>query len=183
MERELITRIQLSTTQAGKTVVNLYSSDTRLKFPVLTLFDLSALEAVGIDPNTLGDEEIHHRFYAYWTESDKKNQQGNPYRDVDYLEPIDLPATTTSVDSSAVLIELRAIHSFALALARHLAPDLPLDTETGELKTPPSLMTYANGDRVGDNPREQEAFIAFLAAQKDCPADRDALRAWFVEND
>ena len=110
MERELISRIQLSTTQAGKPVVNLYSTDTRLQFPVLTLFDLSALETVGIDPNTLGpDEPLHHRFYAYWTPSDKTNSAGNPYRDVSYLEPLDQPAPANSVDTSATLTELRSI--------------------------------------------------------------------------
>ena len=184
MERELISRIQLTTTQAGKPVVHLFSTDTRLQFPVLTLFDLSALESVGIDPNALApDDELHHRFYAYWTPSDKTNSAGNPYRDVHYLEPLTQPATATSVDPSAALTELREIRRLLVALSKHLAPELPIDTETGELTPGPSLMAYANGDHVADNPKEQQAFIAYLAAEKNCPPDRDALRAWFLAID
>jgi len=109
MERELIGSVQLNTTQTGKAVADLFSTDTRLQYPVLRLFDLSALTTVGLDPTTMGNERFHKRFWAYYTVSTKINKDGHPYKDVEYLEPIDQPATATSVDSSELLVELREI--------------------------------------------------------------------------
>ncbi|NIV30483.1 MAG: hypothetical protein GWN58_13595, partial [Anaerolineae bacterium] len=46
-------------TKSGKPTVELFSTNKRLEFPALVLFDLSLLETVGIDPNTLGSETVH----------------------------------------------------------------------------------------------------------------------------
>jgi hypothetical protein len=61
-----IARVEVGATQAGKTVAELYSADTRLQYPVLILFDLAMLESVGIDPNALVTtrQPIHRRFVA-----------------------------------------------------------------------------------------------------------------------
>ena len=57
------------------------------KYPDLKLFELGELAAVGIDPVSLpiGQEEPC-RFFAVYTLSDKLNQAGNPYRDIQRLE-------------------------------------------------------------------------------------------------
>ena len=106
MQRELIGSVQLNRTTTGKNVADLYSTDTRLQFPVLRLFDLSALTLVGLDPAAMGKGRVHKRFWAYYTESGKMNSEGNPYRDVHHLEPIEpLPM---AVDGSELLDELVA---------------------------------------------------------------------------
>ena len=71
--KELIGSFKLTTTRGGrKEVVNLYSVDTRLSYPVLQLFDLSMLQDIGVDPNALAPEETYHqRFWAYFRVSDK----------------------------------------------------------------------------------------------------------------
>lgn len=180
MERELIARTEISTTQKGKPVADLFSTDARLQFPVLRLFDLSMLETVGIDPNLAEGDSAVHRFWAYYTESDKLNAQGNPYRDVEYLEQVDTPATATSVDGSAALGELRAIRALLVTVAQTLG----VNPDTGELPArSPALMSYGNGNHVGDNQAEQQAFVSYLAAAKEPPTDRDSLRAWFLSQD
>ena len=114
IKRELIGSLELGKTlKGGKPVVDLFSTDTRLQFPVLRLFDLSALQVVGIEPDILEEGQRRHtRFWAYYTESDKTNKDGNAYKDVAYLEPID-PASSApvvpTVDLGALLDELRAI--------------------------------------------------------------------------
>ena len=57
------------------------------KYPDLKLFDLADLIAVGLDPANLplGQEEPC-RFFAVYTLSDKLNQAGNPYKDIQRLE-------------------------------------------------------------------------------------------------
>ena len=59
-ERTRITSIELSTTTTGKPTVSLYG-DTRLQFPVLTLFDASLLIQVGVNPADLTALLIHLR--------------------------------------------------------------------------------------------------------------------------
>lgn len=87
------------------------------RYKDMTLFDLSDLIEMGIDPRELPiGEEIPCRFWAHYTNSEKLNSSGNPYKDVLSLERIDLPATTTSTDTSAILAELRAIKALLLQL-------------------------------------------------------------------
>ena len=104
--RYLITRIKRRNTLNGKPVVDLFAGgkDSKLRFPVLTLFDLSELVVVGIDPNELREgQEVNCRFWAYYTESDKRNKDGNPYRDVDHLEALAAPAGGESANVDAVM--------------------------------------------------------------------------------
>ena len=180
MERTLCGRLIKAATQSGKPVVEIFAADTRLEYPILRAFDLTAVEALGLDPNALTTEPTHLRFWAYWTESDKLNAQGNPYKDLEYLELVDTPASATSVDSSATLAELRKIS----ALLNAIALRLQIDTQTGEIPpADPSLLAYANGDLVGANTREQMTFIDYLAAHQSPPTDRDALRSWLLAQD
>jgi len=103
-ERLLITKL----IRTDETRADLFAKGHRYKD--LTLFDLSDLALVGIDFNTLEiGQETPCRFWAHYELSDKENKAGNPYKDVVTLEPVDKPATTTSVDNSAILGELRAI--------------------------------------------------------------------------
>lgn len=124
LRRELIGSLELGATHsAGKPVVELFSTDTRLKYPVLRLFDLSALITVGLDPDDLEPgKRVHKRFFAFYTESDKVNKGGNNYRDVSYLEPVD-PASGSQEDLPKLLTalqaqtaELRAIRALLQAL-------------------------------------------------------------------
>ena len=87
--KELIGSFKLTTTRGGKRpVINLYSVDTRLSYPVLQLFDISMIQDIGIDPLTLVDGEPYHvRFWAYYKVSEKKKSTGTPYKDVQMLEP------------------------------------------------------------------------------------------------
>jgi hypothetical protein len=135
IKRELIGSIELDKTKGGKPVVSLFSTDTRLQFPVLRLFDLSALEVLGIDPNTLGADRVYRRFWAYYTESEKTTAQGTAYRDVEYLEALDAPASTTSVDTSGLLRELAAIRALLQVMAQ--AQGLPLPAGEPEADAPP----------------------------------------------
>jgi hypothetical protein len=110
----LITKVELGETETGKPVVEMYGNNGRLKYPELRLFELSELSVVGVDPNSLDDGEVRYaRFWAYYTESDKLNQHGNPYRDVVRLEPLEsVPIGPTAFDgemNSAILAEVQAI--------------------------------------------------------------------------
>ena len=145
MNRVLIGSVELDKTKAGKPIVNLYSTDTRLQFPVLRLFDLSALLTVGIDPETLGTERLHRRFWAYYTESEKTTSQGTNYKDVEYLESLDTPATTTSVDSSALLTELRAIRQRLDVIIVAQGLEVPDWAERAEAEQVAALPDNGNG--------------------------------------
>ena len=139
-KRYLITRVKRrNTLSGGKPVVDLFAGgkDSRLRFPVLTLFELSELLAVGIDPNELQEgREVACRFWAYYTQSDKKNKDGNPYRDVAYLEAI--AASAAPEASGEVLDELRAVRAELAALRAELADlrDLVVDETPATSFTP-----------------------------------------------
>jgi hypothetical protein len=200
MERLLIGKVEIGKTKAGRPVAHLYSTDTRLQFPVLTLFDLSALTTIGLDPAAIGPDGEIRRFWAYYTESEKTTSRGNPYRDIQYLEPVNQPATATSVDTSALLAELREIKGMLRAVlpseASPAVDDLcpkcdsrpcvcellgtVVDAITGELPTDQAL-TYGDGSQVGDNHAEQQAYIAYFAATRTAPESLAALRAWATQ--
>ena len=185
MEKLLVGSLELNTTTTGKAVVDLYSTNAALKFPELRLFDLSALAAVGIDPNALVEgERIHRRLWAYYEISDKTNGRGNPYKDVTYLEAIDQPATATSTDNTEVLAALRAMAAQLERIAAALGvttpdedPDLPKEGDPIFKR-----YRYANGLACSANENERAAFDAYITAESARPADVDALRAW-AEND
>lgn len=123
-ERIRINKVVLGTTQSGKAVVHLHAPGAQYaRYPALYLFDVGLLISVGINPNSLGSESVHVNIWANYELSEKLNQRGNPYKNVVSLEAIDAPATTTSVDNSAILGELRAIK----AILQHIAtlPPLP----------------------------------------------------------
>jgi len=129
MERILIASLQLNKTKAGKPVIDLFGTDTRLEYPVLRLFDLNQLRVLDLDPNNPPTERTYVNAWAYYETSDKKTSTGRPYRDLRYLEPIDQPATATSVDTSAQLEEIRKIRLYVQAIVRHL--QIPIDTPNG----------------------------------------------------
>ena len=161
-QRMLISKIELSETESGKSVVEMYTNNARLRYPELRLFELSELSAVGIDPNSLDDGEARYcRFWAYYTESDKLNQHGNPYRDVTRLEPVEaVPGQAAPFDEnmgSAILAEVQAIKEqvgqicrmfelafFAGSLERpaqpvgpeHSIPEPPPESEEPEVSPP-----------------------------------------------
>ena len=173
MDRKLIGSLELTKTTTGKPVVNLYDSDTRLQYPVLRLFDVSALLTVGVDPAGLQPGERHHaRFFAYYTESQNTNRHGSPYLDVTHLEPIDTPATAASVDTSQLLGELRAIKALLLqALGQEEEP------------APPAALVYQDGRPVNpNNAAEVQAFHAYQSAHDhQIPADIESLRRWIQD--
>lgn len=123
-ERIRINKIQLAQTVSGKHVAHLHAPGAQYaKYPALYLFDIGLLTSVGVDPNSLSDEPVHVNVWANYELSEKLNARGNPYKNVVSLEAIDAPATTTSVDTSAILGELRAIKT----ILQHIAtlPPLP----------------------------------------------------------
>lgn len=132
--RYLINRIHKRMTTTGKTVVDLYG-DPRLKYPVLTLFNLNELNVVGIDANTLPDGADHYaRFFAYWEESKKPNSEGNPYKDVLYLEPTRAPVADSGDDKilAALRIIYKEIEQIRIAVQ---------SIQAGKVATPPQANT------------------------------------------
>lgn len=174
-ERMLITKVKRTTA----TRCELFGA--RHQYADLHLFDLSELAAVGLDPATLAlGEETPARFWAIYELSEKLNKAGNPYKDIVALEAIDTPATTTSaaVGDSEILAELRAIRALLGAIADRLgtvgepAPQL----EPAELDE--AFPRYLDGQAVGDNAAELQAYQQHVAATGSTPANLDALRAW-----
>lgn len=176
IQRELIGSVARGKTKKGEIVAHLFSTDTRLEFPALVLFDLSMLEQVGIDPNTLDTDPVYRRFWAYYTLSEKTTSKGNPYKDVQYLEPLDAAATTTSVDTSAILAELRHIRRAveALAVTLGMAPIQPEDwAERAEAEQIAALPD--NGHDNGDEPEAPEDLPTF---ENILPTSAQAMLEW-----
>lgn len=122
-ERFLIACTKLGTTKAGRAIAELYSTDTRLAFPVLILFDLSMLASVGLDPDALPEDGVHKRFWAYYEESEKRTSKGNPYRDVVSLEPESQPTPADNTDTGAIVNELRQIRMLLERITAQLDGD------------------------------------------------------------
>lgn len=129
-QRMLIRRIRAAKTESGRTVAHLFTN-SRQRYPELVLFELSDLLTVGIDPDTLTQDDTTCRFWAHYEISDKQNSAGNPYRNVLHLEAIDAPASTTSTDTTAILDELRNItnqlerlHATMALIAPQAAPQI-----------------------------------------------------------
>jgi len=138
-ERILITK--LVRTPEGR--ADLYGRGHQYKD--LTLFDLSDLVDAGIiefESLPVG-KEVPCRFWALYELSEKLNKRGNPYKDVIALEPVNRPATTTSVDNSSILQELRAIRILLEQLAGSPPPvtepdrEPPTTTKPGPKPPPP----------------------------------------------
>lgn len=178
MNRYLIGSVKRSQTKAGKPTAELYAADGRLQFPVLILFDLSMLETIGIDPNELGTEPIFKRCWAFYVESDKETSRGSKYKDVQFLERLDSPATTTSTDNSAVLAELRAIRELLQFWIKHNT--LPMEQVDARQQKPVSIL-YGDGTAVSDNAAEREAFAAFIKIEAIPPRDLPMLRNWYAK--
>jgi hypothetical protein len=183
-ERMLITKL----VRTDQTRADLYARGHQ--WPDLKLFDLSDLIEVGLDANALPiGQEVPCRFWAIYELSDKLNKAGNPYKDVIALERMDGPATTTSTDTSALLVELRAIRELLEAIARAQglqapAAFAPLTSveEPAESSGPldGQLLRYGDGSTVGDNPHEQEAFDDYLQAEGRAPKNVEVLRQWVL---
>jgi hypothetical protein len=198
-ERVRITRVKAGATLAGQPVAELYSHDTRLRFPFLTLFDMSELLTVAINPADLKkDEYTLCNFWGHYELSTtKKTSEGNPYKDVIRLESIGAPATTTSTDTTAMLGELRAIKALLLQIARALSPDateppVPAQDDEAEAKAKKdfiSLYSHATasgktedliaaGKHIPDDESWVEALANLSSALADPPAETwDQARA------
>jgi hypothetical protein len=114
-ERMLIAKIHRN--DAGR--IELFARGHQFRDTIL--FDDSDLITVGLDPNSIANgQSLAVRFWAIWEPSEKLNRSGNPYKDVVTLEPIDKPATTTSVDSSSTVAELREIKNLLQYIAHLL---------------------------------------------------------------
>jgi hypothetical protein len=180
-ERMLITKV----VRTDATRADLYGRGH--KWPDLKLFDLGELAAVGLEPAELPTgQEVPCRFWAIYELSDKINKAGNPYKDIVALEPMDKPATATSVDNSAILAELRTIRALLAAIVEgqglHVPEPAP-EAEVGETNLDVAFPRYGNGVAVGDNPVELAAYQEYTAAHSEAPASIDALRAWYAGRD
>ena len=58
-------------------------------------------------------------------------------------------------------------------------PSAP-DPNTGELPTGDDPLLYANHQPVGDDPRERQAYLAYITAEKAIPESVDHLRRWVL---
>lgn len=183
-ERMLITKL----VRTERTRADLYARGHQ--WPDLKLFDLSDLIEVGLDPNGLPiGQEVPCRFWAIYELSDKLNKAGNPYKDVIALERIDGPATTTSTDTSALLVELRAIRELLERLAQAQGLKVPAafatpDSAERSAESPGTLdgylLRYGDGSTVGDNVNEQEAYDDYLLAEGRAPGNVEVLRQWVL---
>ncbi|NIV31897.1 MAG: hypothetical protein GWN58_21150 [Anaerolineae bacterium] len=194
LKRELIGSVQLGKTKSGKVKADLYSTNKRLEYPALTLFDLSLLETVGIDPNKLGLEPVHKRFWAFYTENQEKlTSRGNPYRDVSYFELID--NGNTSPDTGAIMAELRELRVLLELIAVRLGADLPQVTlgdsdeladwlgdeetrsEEQAIHDELEAMNQArqNGKTQVGIPMDSEELVAWLNARNDNPKACDGV--------
>lgn len=163
MERLLITQIRAR--QDGR--IELFARGHRYADTIL--FDASDLAEVGIDYVSLAPGVmVPCRFWAHVEESDKTKTSGNPYLDVQMLERIDTPATTTSTDTSALLDELRAIRALLESIAGsltpgHQPPAAPDPTPTPAPAQPdewPDLPTAAHVDEALDPHVARQSFYA-----------------------
>jgi hypothetical protein len=173
-ERLLITKL----VRTDRTRADLYAKGHQ--WPDLKLFDVTDLLDVGIDPNSLEiGQEAPCRFWAIYELSDKLNKAGNPYKDVLALEPLDKPATVTSTENSALLVELRAIRALLEALVEaQAAGTQPSGRGTPDAPDRTSAR-YGDGSPLSDNPAEQEAFDAYLEAEGRPAESVAVLRRWF----
>ena len=195
-----ITRLELSQTKSGKPVVNLFG-DSRLEYPILQLFDLSMLAAVCVDPNTLQENKpIYCTFTAHYTESDKLNQKGNPYKDIVKLEANSdqPPATSSQADSllADILMELKAIRALILTQS-HTEPVTAVSQPTvnpqpktstatshpnGRVSQPESDLfqyQYGDGTPVPNEPTIRANFNRYRRAhQEQAPANVAELVSW-----
>jgi hypothetical protein len=183
-ERMLITKL----VRTEQTRADLYARGHQ--WPDLKLFDLSDLIEVGLDPNALPiGQEVPCRFWAIYELSDKLNKAGNPYKDVIALERMDGPATTTSTDTSALLVELRAIRNLLETIAQaqglqaslaSVPPDSAEEDAHGSGAQHTRLPRYGDGTTLSDNPHEQEAYDDYLQAESKVPGNVEALRQWVL---
>jgi hypothetical protein len=155
--KKLIVRIELGHTEDGKAVVEMYEENPRLKYPSLRLFELSQLFSVGIDPNELEQgEERYTRFFAYYTESERLNGQGNPYLDIVRLEAIPGPQSRAQQTLDAMLAALRQIDqrlAVACGLLEVLAEGEDLEPEP---KSPAQQETHSPAQQETHSPAQQE---------------------------
>jgi len=128
-----------------------------------TLFDVSDLFEVGIDPADLQvGVETPCRFYAHCVASSKLNKSGNPYLNVEYLEAVSNgngngnghQAAPAGELNSAILDELRAVHGELTQMRRLLnrafvgqVIDPPLVTDDDPTEPP-----TGEGDNDLDDP-------------------------------
>jgi hypothetical protein len=173
-ERYLITRIKKGQTTTGKTVIELYSK--KLQHPVLRLFELDDLNAVGLDHNELDGKEQHVKFWAYYETSDKANGEGNPYLDVLYLEPLtpvvpapgDAPPSAILEALEALTGEVRALKALLLRFTGEqappqAAPPTPSVSDNGSGKASDEQLSRVKellkALRYGDDPTAQDAAL------------------------
>ena len=185
---EIINSLEITTTTTGKPVAKLYSAQTELKYPILDLFDLTALAAVGIDPNTAPrDRRIYLRARAHWVSKGKTKSTGNEYRDVEYLEPLapqaepgsaaiaslDLVQVLTRIENQ--LADIRHLLEYELPWMIHRAltgqpPGTP-QPPPREARPAPPPVDETTGELVDDDPVLRYANGLAVA---DNPAEVDA---------
>ena len=174
VQRMLITQIR----RTSETRAELIGQGHR--YVDIHLFDISDLVTVGIaDYADLPvGEPTPCRFFAYYTESNKENKSGNPYKDLCYLEPIK-PQVPTPAASDAVLAELAQIRTLLqeilLALSHdpgYRDPRIDGSNETSEVPAaligPAHLSAQAGrfsdeGQPLDDTPTETDSQAAMRA--------------------
>ncbi|PJF23596.1 MAG: hypothetical protein CUN56_00085 [Phototrophicales bacterium] len=105
-----ITEIRKETTKSGKTVFNCYHPP--LDYPLLQIFDPVILAAAGIDPNR---DQIFTDLLIHWTEGEKVNQHGNPYKNATRVENRQPERATAAIEQIAK--ELQTLRELVTYLA------------------------------------------------------------------
>ena len=126
------------------------------KFRDTTLFAASDLLEVGIDPASLETGvETPCRFYAHVVTSEKCTSKGNPYLDVQYLEPVVIgnghQAQPAGDAGEAVLKELQLVNRNLARLIALLSKSVRQPASIGEGTEPPDLVELD----VDDAPLDQ----------------------------
>lgn len=152
------------------------------KFRDTTLFAASDLLEVGIDPATLETGvETPCRFYAHVVTSEKCTSKGNPYLDVQYLEPVVIgnghQAQPAGDAGEAVLKELQLVNRNLARLIALLSKSVRQPASVGEGTEPPDLPELD----VDDDPvlQPDDALLGQAPAPGPQPLSDDQARRMF----
>lgn len=167
VQRLLIARTRLGETKKHEPLAELFIDNPKLEYPELRVFDLTMLEMVNIDPNTLNGEFVYKRYWAYYVESDKVNGKGRQYRDVQYLEPCGTQQAQAGPDTDKVLEALRHLYTRIEQAEERVVGEVLALAERIETVEKALDAALFNGNVTEALEQQHEAGVAELRAKSD----------------